>query len=203
MHCVAPRGYAAYARVFHPATRDRPAASGSWRRQDRSAFVDVETETVPWSALAQAFGTSMHAVAQHHLLPGPASEPYGEVLDAEGWRYSEPLQGNLDLGVLATLASRLCRHTSTPGKGVAAIWEGWGGLTSSAGYSQLTFHSDGAGTPLTTTPAGGRRSRLGAAAGECGERPEAGASRPQPLPLRRSPIRIHRASLGTGRAVAP
>lgn len=154
MHCVAPKGYAAYARVFHPATRDRPAASGSWRRQDRSAFVDVETETVPWSALAQAFGTSMHAVAQYHLLPGPASEPYGEVLDAEGWRYSEPLQGNLDLGVLATLASRLCRHTSTPGKGVAAIWEGWGGLTSSAGYSQLTFHSDGAGTPLTTTPAG-------------------------------------------------
>ena len=151
MHCVVPHGYAAYARVFHPATRDRPAASASWRRQDRSGFVDVETESVPWTTVAQAFGTSMHALAQYHRLPGPPSEPYGEVLDADGWRYSEPQQGNLDPKVLATLASVLCRHTATPGKGVAAVWEGWGGLTSSAGYSQLTFHADGvAGT--TTTP---------------------------------------------------
>jgi hypothetical protein len=153
MHCVVPHGYAAYARVFHPATRDRRAAS-AWRRQDRSAAVDVETETVPWSTVARAFGTSMHALAQYHRLPGPASEPYGEVLDADGWRYSAPLQGNLEPEVLAALTSVLCVHTSTPGQGVAAIWEGWGGLTSSAGYSRLTFHSDGPGTTSTTQPAG-------------------------------------------------
>ena len=82
MHCVVPHGYAAYARVFHPATRDRPVRSASWRRQDRSGFVDVETGPVPWATVAQTFGTPMHALAQFHRLPGPPSEPYGEVLDA-------------------------------------------------------------------------------------------------------------------------
>jgi hypothetical protein len=64
MHCVVPHGYAAYARVFHPAIRDRPAASGSWHRRNRFAFVDIATESVPWSAVARAFGTTMHALAQ-------------------------------------------------------------------------------------------------------------------------------------------
>jgi hypothetical protein len=138
MHCVVPHGYAAYARVFHPASRDRPADTSSWHGQTRSELVDVESEPVTWSSVAGIFGTSMHALAQYHRLPGPEAGQYREVLDADGWRYFEPQQGNLDVRVLASVASVLGRHTATPETGVAAIWEGWGGLTSSAGYGRLT-----------------------------------------------------------------
>ncbi|MDQ0076364.1 hypothetical protein [Arthrobacter oryzae] len=139
MHCVVPHGYPAYARVFHPATRDRPAGTLSWHRQDRSLLVEMDTEPVAWSTVAATFGKTMHPLAQFHRLVGPPSGTYGEILDADGWRYSEPQQGNLDVDVLAAAAALLCRHTATPGAGMAAVWEGWGGLTSAAGYAQLTF----------------------------------------------------------------
>jgi hypothetical protein len=139
MHFVVPHGYAAYARVFHPATRDRPAGTLSWHSQDRSGFVEMDSEPAMWSTVAAAFGKTMHPLAQFHRIVGPPSGPYGEILDADGWRYSEPQQGNLDVDVLAAAAAILCRHTATPDAGVAAVWEGWGGLTSAAGYAQLTF----------------------------------------------------------------
>lgn len=139
MHCVVPHGYAAYARVFHPATRDRPAGTLSWHRQDRSLPVVMDSEPASWSTVAATFGKTMHPLAQFHRLVGPLSGPYGEILDADGWRYSEPQLGNLDVDVLAAAAAVLCRHTATPDAGVAAVWEGWGGLTSAAGYAQLTF----------------------------------------------------------------
>ncbi|MGY2746372.1 hypothetical protein [Arthrobacter sp. UYCu723] len=151
MHCVVPHGFSAYARVLHPVSRDRPADTLSWHRQDKEVLVDVDSESVPWSEVARTFGASMHALAQYHRLSGPAAGPYGEVLDAAGWRYSEPRQGNLDIHVLAAAASILSRHTTTPVNGVAAIWEGWGGLTSSAGYSQLSFGMDGGGGRGTVT----------------------------------------------------
>lgn len=139
MHFVVPHGYPAYARVFHPATRDRPAGTLSWHSQDRSLFVEMDSQPAPWSTAAAAFGKTMHPLAQFHRLVGPPSGPYREILDADGWRYSEPQPGNLDVDVLAAAAAVLCRHTATPDAGVAAVWEGWGGLTSAAGYAQLTF----------------------------------------------------------------
>lgn len=145
MHCVVPHGYPAYARVFHPGIRDRPADTGSWRRRDRTALLDVDSESVSWSAVAGTFGMTLHALAQYQRLLGPAAGPYGEVLDAEGWRYFEPRQGSLEPKELAAVASVLCRHSSTPGEGVAAIWEGWGGLTSSAGSGELTSGTDSPG----------------------------------------------------------
>lgn len=139
MHVVVPHGFEAYARVFHPAFRDRPADTGSWHGQERPVYVDIEQESVSWAEVARAFGTTMYPLVQFRDLPGPESGPHREVLDAEGWRYAAPVQGNLDIEVLASLADHLCRYTATPDQGVAAVWEGWGGLTSSAGYSQLTF----------------------------------------------------------------
>ncbi|UVJ40114.1 hypothetical protein [Arthrobacter sp. CJ23] len=139
MHVVVPHGFEAYARVFHPAYRDRPADTGSWHGQERPVYVDIEQESVSWAEVARAFGATMHPLAQYQELPGPENGPYREVLDAAGWRYAAPVQGNLDVEVLASLAKQLCRHTATPDRGVAAVWEGWGGLTSSAGYSQPTF----------------------------------------------------------------
>lgn len=131
IHCVVPRGYAAYARVFHPAARDRTTG--------------VDAAPVSWARVAQAFGTTMHPLAQYHRLAGPETGKYREVLDASGWRYSEPQQGNLDVDALASVAAILCRHTATPEIGVVAIWEGWGGLANSTGYSQLTAFPDQTG----------------------------------------------------------
>ncbi|MDR6506028.1 hypothetical protein [Arthrobacter oryzae] len=144
MHFAVPHGYPAYARVFHPAPRDRPAGTLSWHRHDRSLLVEMDSEPATWATVAARFGKTMHPLAQFHRLVGPQSGPYGEILDADGWRYSAPLEGNLDVDVLAAAAAVLCRHTSTPDAGVAAVWEGWGGLTSAAGYARLTFGaSDG------------------------------------------------------------
>jgi hypothetical protein len=137
MHGVVPHGYQAYARVFHPATRDRPADTGTWRGHSRPTASEIDVEPVSWSRVAEAFGTSMHPLAQFHRLIRPQSADYHEVIDAAGWRYGAPHPGNLDVRVLARLVSILCRHTASPHSGVAAVWEGWGGLTSPAGFSRL------------------------------------------------------------------
>ncbi|WP_445154031.1 hypothetical protein ACTWLI_11825 [Arthrobacter sp. Hor0625] len=141
MHVVVPRGFPAYARIFHPVVRDRPRDTGTWHGHPRRDLVTLEEEQVRWSVVASAFGSKMHPLAQFHRLPGhiPGGQ---EILDSEGWRYSGPLTGNLAPNILAVLAARLCEHTSTPHQGVSAIWEGWGGLTSSAGYAELTFSND-------------------------------------------------------------
>jgi hypothetical protein len=137
MHCVVPHGYQSYARVFHPATRDRPADTGTWRGHSRPTAAEIDVESVPWSRVAIAFGTSMHPLAQFHRLLRPQSVEYREVIDAAGWRYGQPLPGNLDVHVLARLASIVSRHTTSPHSGMAAVWEGWGGLTSPVGVSRL------------------------------------------------------------------
>src|SRR5690606_2250612 len=60
--------------------------------------------------------------------------------DADGWRYNEPREGSLDLTQLTALAKVLMEHTTRPENTVFAIWEGWGGLTSSAGFATFRFY---------------------------------------------------------------
>ena len=148
MHVVVPRGFPAYARIFHPVTRDRPQDTGTWHGHPRTDVFPLDEEPVRWSAVAGAFGTKMHPLAQFHRLLGQAPSRQ-ETFDSEGWRDPEPLTGNLAPDTLAAVAARLCEHTSTPTKGVTAIWEGWGGLTSSIGYAQVTFSDDR--TPVENT----------------------------------------------------
>ncbi|MEV8145672.1 hypothetical protein [Specibacter sp. NPDC078709] len=143
MHAVVPRGFPAYARIFHPTQRDRPLDTKTWHGHDLPAMGEFEQQQVGWSAVAQAFGKQMHALAQFNRLPGPETPRLGP-LDAQGWRYSNPEVGNLAPDVLAKVAAYLCEDTATPEHGVTAVWDGWGGLTSSAGYVQLTQGEDGA-----------------------------------------------------------
>lgn len=124
MHAVVPRGFPAYARVFHPATRDRPTGENGG--------------PVTWAEVARVFGKTMHPLAQYHRLTGPQIGQRQEVLDESGWRYSEPDQGNLAAQILGPVSAILCRHTTTPDDGITAVWEGWGGLTGSAGYQPLS-----------------------------------------------------------------
>lgn len=142
MHAVVPRGFPAYARIFHPVWRDRPEDTKTWHGHELPAQGAIENQKVGWSGVAHAFGRQMHALAQYHRLPDPEVPMLGPV-GADGWRYSGPDLGNLDPEVLAAAAVHLCAHTSTPDHGVTAIWEGYGGLSSSAGYAELSFSADG------------------------------------------------------------
>ncbi|GAB3537809.1 hypothetical protein GCM10027403_22810 [Arthrobacter tecti] len=137
MHAVVPRGFQAYARIFHPASRYRPAETKTWHGYKPENLMDLETETVTWQQTADAFGTEMHAVAQFHRLNRAEDLYYSEEIDPTGWRFSRPTMGNLDAEILALAAAHLAEHTSTPDDGAAAVWGGWGGLTIGAGNAEL------------------------------------------------------------------
>lgn len=158
MHGVVPRGFAAYARVFHPAARDRPVGRpwpplpydrhGAEWEAFQNAQPEIDGERVSWADTAAAFGTTMHPLAQWHAIVGPRQvEGEDGPRDAAGWRYSDAAQGMLDPDILTVIAAILAPHTSTPDGGFIALWEGWGGVVGGMGYgpSRVLFTSaDGA-----------------------------------------------------------
>ena len=133
MHGVVPRGYPAYARVFHPTTRDRPvgepwpargyvANERAWAEfQDRAPEIDVER--VGWSEVANAFGRVLHPLAQWEGIAHDPDLVPGEdgPRDAAGWRYDQPAGGVLAADVVARIAAIAADHTSTPDDGLAAV----------------------------------------------------------------------------------
>ncbi len=144
---VVPRGFEAYARVFHPVERDRPRDTKTWLGLDETAYFEgvddigasLETEHATWAEAAASFKTTMHAEAQYASL---LRRDYGHAdgaIAADGWRYGDSFEGCLEVASLAAVAQVLARHTSTPDAGIAAIWEGWGGLMSSAGVGHYVF----------------------------------------------------------------
>ena len=147
MHSAVPHGFAAYARVFHPVTIDRPIGTGTWSGPDRGFASGIEYRSVPWARVAEAWGATMHPLAQFGRLYRGAANEYNELVDADGWRYSEPAVGNLDVAVLAAVAAHLADHTGTPDAGIAAVWEGWGGLVSGRGVSAVMLSDEGAAEP--------------------------------------------------------
>lgn len=146
---VVPRGFEAYARVFHPVDRDRPRQTRTWQGLDETTYFEgvddieaaLETERTTWAQAAESFDTTMHAQAQYARL---VRRDYGDVdgaIAADGWRYSDTSEGCLDAASLAAASAVLARHTTTPDTGIAAIWEGWGGLVSSAGVARFVLES--------------------------------------------------------------
>jgi hypothetical protein len=141
IHDVVPRGFPAYARVFHPATRSKPVGR-EWpplpqdrhrREWERFADEQPEIETLParWADAAAAFGTTVHPLAQWSALVRARGEEWApsdwqRATSPDGWQFDAPTEGDLDADALATLVG----HVATqPGAyGYAAIWTGWGGL---------------------------------------------------------------------------
>ncbi|WP_420114204.1 hypothetical protein [Pseudactinotalea sp.] len=145
IHDVVPRGFEAYARVFHPADRDRPVGQ-AWpplpyaaHRAQWQAFEDrapqIDSEHVSWAVTAAAFGTTVHPLAQWGALvaPGVVVENEDGPRDRDGWRYQEPALGQPPPATLASVARHLAEHTTTPDGGAIAVWEGWGGLVGHLG----------------------------------------------------------------------
>ena len=160
MHGVVPRGFDAYARIFHPATRDRPVGRPwpplPYARHDKewASFLDtrpeIDEERVSWAETALAFGTTMHALAQWQRIVGPrVVEGEDGPRDAAGWRYADPPPGLLEADLVAAVAETLVAHTTTPDDGFIAVWEGWGGVVGGMGYGPsrvLYATSDGSST---------------------------------------------------------
>jgi hypothetical protein len=139
MHAVVPHGYESYARIFHPVPRDRPADTRTWHGHERLEPTPLDSESVSWAEVAREFGRTMHPLAQYHRLLGRARVHHVEAIAASGWRYAEPEEGCLDPALLAGVSRHLLQHTATPETGIAAVWEGWGGLTSGAGYAVVSL----------------------------------------------------------------
>lgn len=144
---IVPRGFEAYARLFHPVERDRPRDTKTWQGLDEATYfagvhdikAALETERATWAQAAASFGTTMHAQAQYtRLVRGDYGDVDG-VIATDGWRYGDTTEGCLDTTSLAVASAVLARHTSTPDAGIAAIWEGWGGLVSSAGAARYVL----------------------------------------------------------------
>jgi hypothetical protein len=149
MHDVVPRGCAAYARIFHPATRSKPV-DGDWpplpyddNRRAWEAFgahgVEIDTLPARWADAAAAFGTRLHATAQWGALvkaTGGEWNPSGwqQTQAPDGWQFDAPMEGQLDPDAFAAVAAIAAAHTATPDDVHVALWEGWGGLTGGMGY---------------------------------------------------------------------
>ncbi|NVC25176.1 hypothetical protein E7Z53_17270 [Kocuria salina] len=160
---VVPRGFQAYARLFHPVERDRPRETKTWQGLNEATYfagvhdieAALETQRATWAQAAASFGTTMHAQAQYARLVRADYSQVDGVIAADGWRYGDTSEGRLDTVSLAVAAAVLARHTSTPDAGIAAIWEGWGGLVSSAGAARYVLvPSDEWPAPDTTEETG-------------------------------------------------
>jgi len=138
MHGVVPRGFPAYARVFHPASvrslpdRAVPTQDEYERMPDaerQSLLGRYLDEPATWADTAAAFGTRLHAEAQwQRLVRTPPEGDWRTRVAPDGREFTAPDEGSMDPAQLAALARHLVAHTSTPDAGFAAIWEGWGGL---------------------------------------------------------------------------
>ncbi|MFJ4223426.1 hypothetical protein [Microbacterium sp. NPDC089695] len=158
MHSVVPRGYPAYARILHPAfvrsLPDRPVPSpDEWVQMplaEQNRLIELfHDEPATWASTAAAFGTEVHPLAQwQRLVRTPTDGDWRTRIAPDGREFTAPMEGELAPEVVATIARHLVAHTTTPDAGVAALWEGFGGLLGHLGHTPsrafLTF-GDGNG----------------------------------------------------------
>ena len=108
---VVPVGFAAYARIFHPARSEgRMEASGTI----------VPGLEVRWSDVAARSGRTVHPEMQFHSIAAstPDTEP----------RIYEPMLGVLSERQASALVGLLSKHTATPNSCWFCLWEGQGYL---------------------------------------------------------------------------
>ncbi len=96
---VIPRGFAAYARLLHP------------------AYCASDGKEMTWTQVAELVGKKPHAQMQWGSIIGGDSRPKG---------VGEPEVGRLPEQQARALVDILRSHTDTPGECYFALWEGWG-----------------------------------------------------------------------------
>lgn len=156
MHDVVPHGFAAYARILHPASvrslPDRPVPSyDEYERMpeaERQAILDrFVDEPATWAETASAFGTALHPLAQwQRIVRTPPDGDWNLRISPDGREFTGPMEGEMAPEMFSTIVGHLIAHTTTPDAGFAALWEGRGGLVGHLGHSPtrmlLTFSDD-------------------------------------------------------------
>ena len=106
---IVPDGFAAYARIFHPLSRN----------------MNGRMMPVRWRDIAAANGRSLPQEVRALKLSRdpPRFSPSGEELWTEG-----ALEGSMPIELAARLSGILGLHTQTPQDCWFAVWEGWGDL---------------------------------------------------------------------------
>jgi hypothetical protein len=99
---VIPRGFAAYARLFHP------------------AYLASEGRDITWAETAARAGTRPHARMQWHAI-SRAGDAGGKLRGLV-----PPEAGLMPEWMLEALVGLLERHTRTAGRCFFAVWDGWG-----------------------------------------------------------------------------
>ncbi|UOE42946.1 hypothetical protein [Agromyces larvae] len=156
MHVVVPRGFEAYARVFHPIGVQRPVGL-TWDDVRAGGWPDSwERRSTTWAAAAADAGLTWHPLFQWERVrdTDPDRGSWNGVPVSQGWRVDSPEQGRLEPELLASITAVLARHTATPDSGCAAVWEGWGGLFG-RGVVRLALvdsADDERGRVVSTTP---------------------------------------------------
>lgn len=136
MHSVVPHGFESYARIFHPgqvrSLPDRPVPEmDEWVRlpdaeQHRLGELFTDEETT-WAATADAFGTTMHALAQWERIVQVPRDVTTRIAP-DGREFSAPEIGALAPEKLTRLATLLAAHTATAEGATVGLWPGRGGL---------------------------------------------------------------------------
>lgn len=137
---LVPGGFPALVRVLHPFSRDR-LIEGTWagfiERQRCGEMTDspecINESDIRWGVVAEAHAEELRPDSRSFELLGLNYGEHHDTESADGWRYHSPEEGSLVAPVLARVAEVLAKHTSTPSRGIAAVWEGWGGLVSAQG----------------------------------------------------------------------
>ncbi|PCE16226.1 hypothetical protein AUC47_09810 [Microbacterium sp. SZ1] len=145
MHSVVPHGYPAYARILHPASvrslPDRPVPTDEeWERMpeaERRQLIDRLVDSpATWAETAEAFGTVLHPLAQwQRIVRTPIDGDWRSRIAPDGREFTAPMEGELPADVVARVAAHLRSATTTPEAGVAALWEGFGGLLGHYGHA--------------------------------------------------------------------
>lgn len=104
---VVPPGFAAYARILHPAS-------------------DEQERNVRWSDVARANGRDPTAATRWaDVIPDESTLDNGE---QPGLWYQPPDRGSLPTAQAARLAELLRAHTTTPDRCWFGVWDGWAAL---------------------------------------------------------------------------
>lgn len=98
-----PAGYAAYARIFHPA-------------------LGLDGEAVRWGRIATKRGTAMHGGAQFTPVSGLGED--GIALVSDAWEGEAPSGDGLPAADLAAIAPILAAHTQAREEIFLALWNG-------------------------------------------------------------------------------
>lgn len=114
--CI-PSGFAAYARIFHPA-------------------YDDGTE-VTWGQVAAARGRPSHPLMQFSQISGLPQTGGSSFPESGVFAGSRPMTGMLVPGKLATLGRLLSAHTATGLECFYALWEGYAWIA--AGHAEPEF----------------------------------------------------------------